>query len=127
MNNSVYSSPELFLYYNNKQSSIELFCDKATATYIKVSGINTDVETVISQESNAVSIYPNPTTGELRIENGELRITNIQIFDIIGNKVSTLAPYSLSSKVDISHLQAGIYFIQITTEKGVVTKKVVKR
>jgi hypothetical protein len=31
------------------------------------------------------------------------------------------------SEVDISHLPAGIYFMQITTEKGVVAKKVVKR
>jgi len=28
---------------------------------------------------------------------------------------------------DISHLQAGIYFVRISTEKGVVTKKVVKQ
>jgi len=87
----------------------------------------TSLEPAAIPELNDISIYPNPTTGEFRIENGEWRITNIQIFDIIGNKVNSLAPYSLSSKVDISHLPAGIYFVQITTEKGVVTKKVVKR
>ena len=34
------------------------------------------------------SIYPNPTSGELRIENGEWRIENIEIFDVYGRKNS---------------------------------------
>ena len=94
----------------------------------------THIEPVATPELNAVSIYPNPTKGELRIENGELRIRNIQFFDIRGNIVLSPFPSPIwrgvsegRGEVNISHLPAGIYFVQITTEKGVVTKKVVKR
>ena len=33
-----------------------------------------------------IGIYPNPTTGELRIESGVLRVEVIEIFDISGKK-----------------------------------------
>ena len=70
-------------------------------------------------------IYPNPTTGELRIENGEfgirnyeLGIMNVEIFDIYGRKQSShhLITSSSNHLINISHLPAGIYFITIANE-----------
>jgi len=78
-------------------------------------------------ELNAISVFPNPTKGELRMENGKLRMDNVQIFDIFGKQLLILnSQFSILNSIDISHLPAGTYFVQITTEKGVVTKKVVK-
>jgi len=78
-------------------------------------------------ENIQLKIYPNPTTGELRIENYELRIENIEIFDISGRNVlshtSHLTPHTI---LNISHLPAGIYFIKINTEAGTKTLKVMK-
>jgi hypothetical protein len=83
-------------------------------------------------ENGEWRIYPNPTTGELRIENGELRIENgelkmenVEIFDVYGRSILH-SPFSILHSIDISGLQAGIYFVRITTEKGIITKKVVK-
>ncbi|MCL1933348.1 MAG: T9SS type A sorting domain-containing protein [Candidatus Azobacteroides sp.] len=123
----LYANTErLSLYYNNMQSVFECVdCDKITASYIKVSDLNTSVEPVAIPESDAASIYPNPTTGELRIKNYESGIKDIQIFDLAGNKLP-LRMETGRDAVDISHLSPGMYFIQITTEKGVVTKKIVK-
>jgi len=79
-----------------------------------------------------ITLYPNPTTGELRITNNELRITNIEIFDVIGRvqslefKVQSSETRNTETLINISQLSAGIYFIQITTDKGITTKKVVK-
>ena len=81
-----------------------------------------------------ITVYPNPTTGELRIENGELKIQNVEIFDIYGKNLtpqtSYLKPQTSHCKpqtvLDISLLKAGIYFLYITTEKEVVIRKVVK-
>jgi hypothetical protein len=75
-----------------------------------------------------IRIYPNPTTGELIIDNGELTINNVEIFDIYGKKiVSHTANHLPQTVLNISHLPSGIYFLQITTEKGLVNKKVVKQ
>jgi len=79
-------------------------------------------------KENAITIYPNPTTGELKIENGELKIENVEIFDIYGRKLKSKI-VNLKSKIviDISHLHSGIYFVKITTEAGEVVRKVVKQ
>jgi len=82
-----------------------------------------------------IKIYPNPTTDELKIENGELKINNVEIFDIYGRNLTPHTSYLLPltsyltpfASLDISHLQAGIYFVRISTEKGGVIKKVVKQ
>ncbi|MCL2435925.1 MAG: T9SS type A sorting domain-containing protein, partial [Lentimicrobiaceae bacterium] len=72
-----------------------------------------------------INLYPNPTTGELRIENGEWRINNVEVFDVYGKKITT-NHLSLTT-IDVSHLSNGIYFLKIYTESGVVVKKVVKK
>lgn len=123
-NNYIISFSPIRLYYNNMQSIfVTSTFDKITASYIKVSDIVTGMEPSVTPELNAVSVYPNPTTGELKIENGELIIKNIRIFDMSGVSVFN----THQTTFDISHLPAGLYFIQVTTEKGIVTEKVVKR
>jgi len=84
------------------------------------------------KNANTIHISPNPTTGKLIIENGELRIDVIDIYDIFGKKcnIPNLTPQTLNLKpqttIDISHLSNGIYFIKIETVKGTVTKKIIK-
>ena len=79
-------------------------------------------------EISAVNIYPNPTTGELTIDNGQLTINSVEIIDIYGRKLSSHHLIVLSShhRIDISHLQLGIYFVRVLTEKGAITKKILK-
>jgi len=65
----------------------------------------------------------------LRIENGELRIENIEIFDVYGRKLylsTRPLVHSSTVNIDISHLQNGVYFVKITTEKGIVVEKIIK-
>jgi hypothetical protein len=73
---------------------------------------------------DALFIYPNPTSGELIVNSYELTVKSVEIFDVMGNSygLTVLPSYGL----DISHLPSGIYFLRITTETGVVTRKVIK-
>jgi hypothetical protein len=90
-----------------------------------------------------IEVYPNPTTGELRITNSELLIAEIEIFDVFGRKVGAKflsnemeggRPRSLSAVeaqpdgvvVNISYLCTGIYFVKVKTEAGEVIKKITK-
>jgi hypothetical protein len=71
-----------------------------------------------------IALYPNPTTGELRVESGELRVESVEVFDIYGRKQK--AESRRQNVIDIAHLSAGVYFVKITTEAGEVVRKVVK-
>jgi hypothetical protein len=93
-----------------------------------VAHFETSVGIAESQLSESVQVYPNPTTGELTITNYELRITSVEIYDIYGKKqkCTKARMHESANVVDISEFRAGIYFVRIGTEKGIVTKKVVK-
>ncbi|MCL2246559.1 MAG: T9SS type A sorting domain-containing protein [Lentimicrobiaceae bacterium] len=83
--------------------------------------------------NDAVKVYPNPTSGELRITNCELgmeapSVVEVEIFDTYGRKISSnhLITSSSNQLINISHLPSGVYFVKIATEAGVVVKRVVK-
>ena len=81
---------------------------------------NTGIDDI---SANQISIYPNPTTGKLIINNGELMIENVKIFDIIGNIVEVYScGRSNETEINISHLPAGIYYLRVNDR----TVKVVK-
>jgi len=75
-----------------------------------------------------IHIYPNPTTGELIIDNGQLTITSVEVYDVIGKKVFTSPVSQMSTETvhNISHLQKGLYFVKISTEAGEVVRKILK-
>jgi len=76
---------------------------------------------------------------ESPINNEQLIINNIEVFDTYGKKVeishfvrndvipSVAQRNEESRTINISHLASGIYFVKITTEQGEVVNKVVKQ
>jgi hypothetical protein len=77
--------------------------------------------------SDIILIYPNSTTGELYISHISNLISQIEIFDVYGSKLLSFTSHSSPLiSINISELQASIYFVRVTTEKGVVTKKILK-
>jgi hypothetical protein len=96
---------------------------KFSATYLKPAEISIQE----NHNENVVKLYPNPTMGELIINNEQLTMNNVEVFDVYGRcHLSRVARHENEVRLDISKLQAGIYLIRITTESGVVTQKVTK-
>ena len=94
-----------------------------------VANFEEGVGIVETDNEPSLQVYPNPTTGQLRITNCELRITGIEIFDVFGRSVKAISPSfggGWGEALDISDLPSGIYFVRIQTEAGMVTRKVVK-
>ena len=82
---------------------------------------------------STIHVYPNPTTGELIITFGEPQALSgdlqVEIVNVSGKMVashyfSTLFP---QHKIDISHLDSGVYFVKIGVVHGEVVRKVVKQ
>jgi len=75
---------------------------------------------------SGVSVYPNPTTGQLRVS-GDIsddKDRNIVIFDIVGQVVFTsrLSELSPETTIDISHLANGMYFFKIDNKMYKIVK-----
>ena len=74
--------------------------------------------------SKDLILYPNPTLNKLTISNeANYNIESIVIIDVNGAK---LLETKNSSTIDISHFASGIYFVQINTDEGTITKKIIK-
>jgi hypothetical protein len=78
-------------------------------------------------KDNIKLLYPNPTNGQLTIENGELTIENVVFFDLMSRRQQiTIQKQCGEITIDISHLPTGVYLVKITTEEGIITQKVIK-
>lgn len=77
---------------------------------------------------NGLRLYPNPVTNELRIQNDELKIDRIEIYNVMGevcqSQISNLKP---QISVDVSQLPPGIYFIKVQGEKEERVAKFVRQ
>ena len=97
---------------------------KVDSNGCEYAGCNVGIEE-LGVDGGEIGIYPNPATNEFTIENSQLRINAIHIYNVLGELV--LERIATSQKViDVSSWNAGVYFVEVETEKGVIRKKVVK-
>ncbi|MFY0483419.1 S8 family serine peptidase [Flavobacterium sp. PLA-1-15] len=96
------------------------------AVSLVVSGFNTTTLSAPEFELSKLSIYPNPTNNVLNFNLGDVAsINNISIIDITGKVIST--KFDLNSKtIDVSNLQAGVYFVKFDSNGQSLTKKFIK-
>lgn len=84
-----------------------------------------DLSAVLSSDSfvlSKFSIFPNPVKNKVTVQlKDNLEVKNISIYNSLGQLVKT----SKKQTIDTSSLSKGIYFLQIETDKGKATKKLV--
>lgn len=75
-----------------------------------------------------LSVYPNPANNVINISNdGTLQLNSVTMMDLNGRTVKSVNLNGVTeSQINISDLNAGVYFMNINTNEGVATKKVVK-
>jgi hypothetical protein len=69
-----------------------------------------------------IILYPNPAQKEIYIFGGNgSSISEVHIFNYLGQKV--LHEKELESYIDVSMLEAGLYIVEVVSDKGIVRKK----
>ncbi|MDR2971694.1 MAG: T9SS type A sorting domain-containing protein, partial [Bacteroidales bacterium] len=92
----------------------------------------------IKEMNNEIAIYPNPTKNEFKVSGFGFKVSSIEIFDLMGRTVEAHQFPSFGgagvvnngrpeTTINISHLPPGMYFIRITTENGVITRKITRK
>jgi hypothetical protein len=85
-----------------------------------------------SKLDNAILIYPNPNNGNFQIELSGIvkEQAKLEIIDISGRPIfqeeMQANEYFASSEINLQHINAGHYFVKITTNNGVYMKEFVK-
>lgn len=81
----------------------------------------------VQNNASVVSVYPNPTNGKLQVTNPSRSLQTVEVFNMVGKQVNTLASAKELISFDISNQNKGIYLVKITNNetKAVQFKKVV--
>ena len=77
---------------------------------------------VSDAQKTQVSIYPNPTSDFLKIQNVKV-LGNVRIFDMSGKIVKETS----SSDIDVRNLSAGQYILNIYSGNEVISRKFIKK
>jgi hypothetical protein len=85
----------------------------------EVSGIQENVD------NHHVTLFPNPADHYLTIENAGNSI--LEIFDLQGKLMSTIALDGNKTNLDISGLYQGLYLLKFIYPDGTIVKKLIKR
>lgn len=93
--------------------------------------LTTVVENLSVEETelqSLVKIYPNPTNDYVFIESNDT-LESIAIYDIHGRQIQilVLTGTTNSSKIDLSYLSKGVYFLNMKTKVGEQTSKIIKK
>ncbi|WP_284652217.1 T9SS type A sorting domain-containing protein [Flavobacterium terrisoli] len=71
------------------------------------------------------SYYPNPVKNVLNLSYNQV-ITNVEVFNLLGQKMTVNAIGGNQGQVDMSNLASGTYMVRVTADDQVKTIKVVK-
>jgi ligand-binding sensor domain-containing protein len=78
--------------------------------------------------SERINIFPNPANNKLNIDLPDnVSVTSIDILNLQGCLLKIQTSANINSAIDVSHLPNGVYLLRITTEKGVLVKKLLKQ
>lgn len=70
-----------------------------------------------------VNVYPNPTSGTLRVSISQGGASEVNLFDMMGRKVMSYTLPGGTSTIDISRLPQGVYILRT----GSIVKRIVKQ
>ncbi len=77
--------------------------------------------------SQSFTIYPNPVENSINFQNNSnLEVVEMTLFNDIGQIVRHINIENLNSGIDVSNLSSGVYYVRLTTNKFVETKKIIK-
>jgi len=85
-------------------------------------------EGIYNLPQQQIAIYPNPATEQLIVDNGQLIIKGIEMFDLVGRKVmddELFVNHSNHYSLNTKNLRRGYYFLRIHTSEGSFNQKVV--
>ena len=76
-----------------------------------------------------IFVYPNPNKGIFKIDWSETNqvISSIKIYNTIGQTIKTFKTDSEGQiKIDLHKEAAGVYYVELQSEKGLILKRVIK-
>ena len=76
-------------------------------------------------ESESIQLFPNPVIDVLKI-NTAAKVTSASVYNYSGKEVKRY-PRVINNELDLQDLPAGNYIVNLTTDQGILSKKIIKK
>jgi hypothetical protein len=104
---------------------IRVNCPSSNKCYLKDFSASSELTTIKKSVANDFFIFPNPASNKIQIASSTQKIKEIGITDLNGIKIKSFPFMKIEKEIDVSDLEAGIYFLSIFTDNGLLTKKII--
>ena len=96
-------------------------CDSIVTLHLQV---NVGIEEYVLNDQ--IIVYPNPTTGTLQVQSSAPKVQRVEVYDAYGKMLLTVNANDSKVALNLSGHAAGTYFLRIATDKGTVTKRIIR-
>ena len=116
------------LYSADNSIKLNVFMNGGTLDDDNLSGADKAlINRIYDQQSllDGVSVFPNPVATEASVVSNKL-ISEAALFDVLGQLVSHEEVNAKKMQLEMYNQSAGIYFLRLKTDSGIVTRKIQK-
>jgi 1,4-alpha-glucan branching enzyme len=79
----------------------------------------------VNENSNTISVYPNPSNGNIRINSNMALPYTIEVFDLSGRKVQDMKMFQNNTDINLENLAKGAYQIRVSNNYNSVRETVI--
>jgi len=106
--------------------------DKEDARFFFVNGngryINPDLLQPQTTIPSVLKLHPNPNDGNFTLEvEDDTKGSDFEVLDILGKTIYKGHVSDLTTKIDLSNVENGIYYMLLKSPTGMISKKIVKQ
>lgn len=117
--------------YNGKDIHVAIRCNSADAHIFMIDDIVIGENVSNEEEQQAdfrLTVYPNPAKEMVSLLSPDADITSVAIFNLSGNMVHQASRLHTDNyRFNASGLTSGMYFVRVSTDKGIAIRKFVIR
>ena len=79
----------------------------------------------VDESASVVAVYPNPTSGQITVDLGELQSFDYEVYDLLGQNVMRGHSQSGSAQIDLTPCHQGIYFVAVSWEANRMIQRII--
>ncbi len=81
----------------------------------------------VDESASVVTVYPNPTSGQITVDLGETQAFDYEVYDLLGQNVMRGHSQNGSAQIDLTSCHQGIYFVAVSWNGNRKIQKVIVR
>lgn len=105
---------------------VQAICDGTTSEWTQVASQTTGID---SRLLESIKLYPNPASDyvEVRVSDNDVKMSRLEVYDVYGKLLNEVEVIDNPTRINVSSLSNGMYYVRVITENGVATKNFIKR